>query len=180
MLRLRSGVRHFGSVLPDGWGTVPAPVRECNSCHVLKDLSEFSIHRKSADGRRRVCKLCVNHYDRLRRYGLDQDGYEALLAAQCHVCALCDEPFADDNVACVDHDHSCCPGAPSCGRCVRGLICHRCNKAIGLLEDDLDLFERAVEYLKRGVTSNYEQANECWSDSGASTGSGIREASPYD
>ena len=27
----------------------------------------------------------------------------------------------------VDHDHACCPGQMSCGRCIRGSICQPCN-----------------------------------------------------
>lgn len=33
----------------------------------------------------------------------------------------------------VDHDHACCPAERSCGRCVRGYLCHLCNTAEGLL-----------------------------------------------
>jgi hypothetical protein len=34
----------------------------------------------------------------------------------------------------VDHDHRCCPGERSCGKCVRGLLCRTCNRIEGLLE----------------------------------------------
>lgn len=35
--------------------------------------------------------------------------------------------FRMARAAMVDHDHDCCPGGWSCGRCVRGLICSECN-----------------------------------------------------
>ena len=34
----------------------------------------------------------------------------------------------------IDHDHTCCPGTSSCGRCVRGVLCFRHNTLLGQLE----------------------------------------------
>jgi hypothetical protein len=34
----------------------------------------------------------------------------------------------------VDHDHSCCENIPTCGKCVRGLLCGQCNRMVGALE----------------------------------------------
>ena len=39
----------------------------------------------------------------------------------------------------VDHDHGCCPGPSSCGKCVRGLAHEGCNRRLGPLEALLDL-----------------------------------------
>ena len=54
----------------------------------------------------------------------------------------------------VDHDHRCCPGSHSrCGRCIRALLCNRCNAAIGLLEESSELAGRLAAYLDRPVFS---------------------------
>lgn len=48
----------------------------------------------------------------------------------------------------VDHDHGCCRAERSCGRCVRGYLCHECNTAEGLLRTP----ERAIalaDYMRR-------------------------------
>jgi hypothetical protein len=34
----------------------------------------------------------------------------------------------------IDHDHACCPKRPTCGKCTRGLLCDRHNRAIGFFE----------------------------------------------
>ncbi len=44
----------------------------------------------------------------------------------------------------VDHDHTT-------GE-VRGLLCHNCNRAIGLLREDPERLRRAIEYLEGATT----------------------------
>lgn len=53
----------------------------------------------------------------------------------------------------IDHDHSCCPGPRSCGKCIRGLLCFNCNIAEGHLRGDLKAIEGLAEYLRRGPIS---------------------------
>jgi len=83
---------------------------------------------------------------RRRRYNLTRADYEALLAKQGGACAVCRE--AADRY-CVDHDHACCPRDSSCGKCVRGLLCHRCNRGLGQFLDDPRRLDSALEYLHR-------------------------------
>lgn len=81
-------------------------------------------------------------------YNITIDQYNKMLEAQNHVCAIC---FGkNDNTGYplfVDHDHSCCPGGRSCGKCVRGLLCNDCNFAIGAFKDNPDNFDKAKEYI---------------------------------
>jgi hypothetical protein len=66
------------------------------------------------------------------KYGLSLADYDALLAVQGGACALCGT--ASTRSLHVDHDHACCPGRTACGRCVRGLLCQRCNTHLGIGE----------------------------------------------
>lgn len=73
------------------------------------------------------------------KFNITLDQYQEMLEAQGGVCAICKQPESvqkDGSVRAlaVDHDHSCCPGDRSCGRCVRALLCNLCNHAVGIIE----------------------------------------------
>jgi hypothetical protein len=66
---------------------------------------------------------------RLKRYGLTPERFQAMLEAQDYACAMCHEPFGEDQRI------ACCPdNKRSCGRCVRALLCLRCNFIVGYVE----------------------------------------------
>lgn len=67
-------------------------------------------------------------------FSITVDEYNRMLLRQNGGCAVCLEPPAPDRRLSVDHDHACCPGVSSCGRCVRGLLCTRCNWTLGRIE----------------------------------------------
>lgn len=86
-----------------------------------------------------------------RKYNLTYEQYLEMLEAQGGVCAICANTAARDLH--VDHDHSCCPGQHSCGKCVRGLLCARCNPALGAFNDDRSTLAKAIAYLERHVAA---------------------------
>lgn len=82
--------------------------------------------------------------------GLTQEQYNEMLAAQdygCFICGRKDSGRDGDNHFIVDHDHTCCSGQKSCGKCVRGLLCHKCNFGLGCFEDNGDRLIAAAAYL---------------------------------
>ena len=74
-----------------------------------------------------------------RTFGMTQDGYEARLREQGGGCAVCGRPPKPGKSLHVDHDHET-------GR-VRGLLCFKCNAALGQLDDDLERIEAALIYV---------------------------------
>lgn len=85
----------------------------------------------------------------LRAYGLSLEQYSALWKSQGGKCANpgCTERFpldcigtSNDNILHVDHCHQ--SGA------VRGLLCKRCNAALGQIDDDVPRLLGLVEYLR--------------------------------
>ncbi len=78
----------------------------------------------------------------LKRYGLTEESYEQLLKEQNYYCAICPKQKSTTrNNLHIDHDHVT-------GR-VRGLLCSKCNTAIGLLDESLERMNKAVSYLSR-------------------------------
>lgn len=138
--------------------------KKCRACGLVK-----TVDRMAQGGGRRgpatICRECKNartkayradpavaaavnlgrRVSRLAAYGLTQDEYDAMLAAQGGLCAICRSPESGNRSLAVDHDHACCPSAKrSCGKCIRGLLCTRCNVTLGNYEE---FRPRAVAYL---------------------------------
>lgn len=85
----------------------------------------------------------------LRTYGLSADRFDALLSSQGGGCAVCGSTEAGGKGSFhTDHDHSCCPGRKSCGKCVRGLLCGPCNRLIGFVEKYLQDPDPIDNYLR--------------------------------
>lgn len=77
---------------------------------------------------------------RRSKYGLSDTEFAIMVMAQAGRCLICQEECPD---LVVDHDHE--SGA------VRGLLCHRCNVALGWMNDNPTNLERAARYLRRKV-----------------------------
>ena len=84
-----------------------------------------------------------------RQYGMTREDYNNLLAQQNNRCAICREESKDGKALSVDHDHSCCPGKKSCGKCVRQLLCSGCNWMLGNAKDNPEILKAAQKYLER-------------------------------
>ncbi|MGW1497585.1 endonuclease VII domain-containing protein [Streptomyces mirabilis] len=139
--------------------------KKCTNCGEEKPRTEF---HKSHDGKhgpvlKSICKIChaaqvrewysrnteraITNHRRLRikqAYGLTPEQYDAMVEEQNGVCAICGRPERakrDGKVMRMPVDH-----CHKTGR-VRALLCHACNRAIGLLGEDIDLMRKAIEYL---------------------------------
>lgn len=80
--------------------------------------------------------------NRLRKtYGITLVEFEIMLETQNGVCLICGLPEIKekDNLS-VDHCHST--------NKVRGLLCSKCNTAIGLFDEDINRILKAIEYIK--------------------------------
>lgn len=119
----------------------------CRCCNTPRPLANFPTVKTSGSrtATRRTCTRCRS----VSRYGLTAATYEAMLVEQGYRCAICPASPGSEEVFHVDHDHACCPGPRSCGACIRGLLCSRCNLGLGCFRDDPDRLLRAASYVVR-------------------------------
>lgn len=86
---------------------------------------------------------------KLARYQLTIEQWEDLLAECDSRCSICGKELLTPGEQYVDHDHSCCGGGGSCGKCVRAILCRSCNFGIANFSDKPELVRRAAGYLER-------------------------------
>jgi len=134
----------------------------CNTCGLIKPLPEFTIRHT---GKRKghpmsQCKACcvkrqtrnynADTYNRVTRpyqlkkkYGITPEDYTRMLEEQGGICKICgtDDPKGPHKIKTFSIDH--CHDSGS----VRGLLCNRCNRALGMFEDDLELLNKVTKYL---------------------------------
>jgi hypothetical protein len=140
--------------------------KHCARCDTWKPVGEFHRNSRNWDGLHAYCKPCMATGARARyrenrerilaqgrdyrranprqrkdtrlrgRFGISVEEYEAMLAAQGGMCAVCRR---EADPLHVDHCHS--------GGGVRGLLCLHCNTALGAFEDSVGRLQRAIEYL---------------------------------
>ena len=162
--------------------TVPAN-KVCVKCETRKPASKFSQDKSRTDGLYSYCKDCkaamvrgyveknredVRSRQRARnktpqgrratrsqnlktKFGISVREFDERFRAQDKCCAICkrrrktkDKSFA------LDHDHS--TGS------LRGILCHSCNRALGLADDNTRLLRAAIKYLERHSRANASTA----------------------
>ncbi len=113
----------------------------------LANPEKYKAQRDRANQRRKERGYYEDNADTIfenylkRTYNIDLNKYNTLLEEQSGVCAICKQECVSGKKLAVDHNHHT-------GE-VRGLLCCRCNRGIGNLDDDLDRLRSAVLYLEK-------------------------------
>ena len=114
------------------------PQAYCIPCH-----TKYTVERNKSIPKE--TRAAYTRTSRLRKtYGLERREYDALLQSQGGVCAICktSSPLGKGpNSWKVDHCHKT-------GK-TRGLLCNRCNCALGQFKDNIESIKRAIEYLEK-------------------------------
>lgn len=111
----------------------------CKDCHNAAGREWYAALGSNGKQWRRMQQVKSNY--KLSEYDLWN-----ILDAQDDKCLGCNTAVNEfDN---IDHDHKCCPGTKSCGKCVRGILCPKCNKVLGLVDDSRSTLMRLADYLE--------------------------------
>lgn len=127
------------------------PARKCSKCGVVKGLKEgFNRSRGQFFGFFSQCKQCTSADKKARGYrqadlrkhfDITLEEYNKISELQQDVCAICRRKCLSGNNLAVDHDHET--------DVIRGLLCDKCNGALGMLEENEDIIWNMLEYLKK-------------------------------
>ena len=125
-------------------------MKTCKTCNEVKTVDDFYFRNKA-------CKSCCNkkaiewsknnpeavktsrrRTKLKKKYGITVEQYDAMFEQQKGVCKVCEKEHKRRPLN-VDHNHI--TGA------VRGLLCDKCNMALGLVDDSTERLIKLTEYL---------------------------------
>lgn len=119
--------------------------KECKKC--------ASVFQPCAPSQKYCSTECASEAQQdayyIRTYGISREVWKTMAHNQGGLCFICrEEGFlmkeGHEATLMVDHCHR--TGT------VRGLLCHNCNRALGLLKDDPARLRQALEYLEGATT----------------------------
>lgn len=136
----------------------------CTQCKTPKEEKEFNKRVRAASGLCPQCRECNKRYDRdnrerfkrkrqnqwyRRTYGCTIDEFEAIVANQKGLCAVCEKRMIEPH---LDHNHE--TGA------LRKALCHHCNVGLGHFNDNAELLRKAAKYLE-DCDEQYGRSKHC-------------------
>lgn len=155
--KARLCITHYHRLRSTGREDIEHIEKQCEVCAVTMKLSGGSRMRQRFCSARcrgsfnrkleaqkpdaREKQIAYKYSWKIKQYGLTVAEYEAIYQQQhgcCGICGLHASELSKGGLG-IDHDHST--------GIVRGLLCRRCNAAIGGLGDSLELLHKAISYL---------------------------------
>lgn len=115
-------------------------VSQCKVCR-QEVVKEFKVKTEGST------KAYHRKLNNSRWFNLSSEEFDELRALADYRCEICSKEEVDKNL-CVDHCHS--TGV------IRGYLCKQCNSAIGLLGDNSQSLNKALEYLKSKETKPFK------------------------
>jgi hypothetical protein len=75
------------------------------------------------------------------------------MSAQNNLCAACRGPFKNRRNTHIDHCHKT--------NRVRDILCHNCNRALGAVQDDENILQALIDYLRRHNATSISRITVC-------------------
>ena len=134
--------------------------KRCCKCKKLLSVECFGNNKSTKDGLYCSCRVCTRKYvnshkakkpksERIRlgrkywlnhKYNMTLKEYDEMFEEQDGVCYICGLPENFQRLG-VDHNHKT-------GK-IRKLLCNRCNRTIGYVEEDTELLKCMIQYIER-------------------------------
>lgn len=109
--------------------------KRCSNCKIVKVAIAFTRSRRDKSGLGSLCRECASIRNHARMYG--EAGLQLLnTRANCAICGI----YVEKKMKCIDHDHVT-------GK-LRDILCLKCNMGLGAFGDDLQLLNKASEYIR--------------------------------
>jgi len=129
----------------------------CRFCNSMKKKIEFHKGKDTWNGLKYKCKQCSKtqhtqwrdkfprkHKDALlRRFrGTTIDEFEKLFESQGKKCGICESYDPSSKMGwLLDHCHKSTKN--------RGILCLYCNSGIGYFRDNIEIMQKAIEYIRK-------------------------------
>jgi len=113
--------------------------KHCNTCKKCKTKLDGEYRKRSKTPEKKAYERAMHIR---RKFGISVEEYQKLEKTQ-DTCAICSNLFIDTFDKQLDHCHST-------GK-IRKFLCQKCNKALGLFNDDTKILTSALNYLKENI-----------------------------
>jgi hypothetical protein len=122
------------------------------------DTDLLNYKREVYENGQTYTEVRKNHLRRMFKISVDE--YSKMSSNGCEICGAMGEKH---KILHVDHDHKCCPVEyvngksqtyRTCGLCIRGVLCNKCNAAVGRYEkdqmrNDYPLKDKVINYVAK-------------------------------
>ena len=124
-------------------------VKRCDKCNKIKPLTDYPKregNKTTNSSYRSSCKECGRVHAEAINTLKKQNPKPKKEDYRCPVCDKVEAELKENNkwgsrdIWCLDHNHNTLE--------FRGWICNNCNIALGKLNDDPELLQRGITYLK--------------------------------
>ena len=120
--------------------------KKCAKCNKELSLDNYGA-ASGGNYTRSECKQCLAEAKSLIR------NLQKTTSAppENYVCPICEKNVTEiqGNAWCLDHCHT--------SKTFRGWLCHKCNRALGNFDDNIELLKRAIDYIKKDRNEDTNQ-----------------------
>ena len=134
---------------------------DCGLKHNLKTRARYHSrieieHQRAADKRVRDAEKRADKYTGengylymlFHEFGMTSQEYHRIMEAQDYYCLICERKNPNGKRLSLDHNHKT--------GIFRGFLCHKCNSAIGMVDESSESLRKLADYIDRHNNEVFE------------------------